>query len=364
MKAIRVGVTGLNVADNPQPGLAVARCLLDAEPGARRVPIGFTYDLQWTAVHAREVFEAVHLVAPPWFDPAAFVHRLAAACRAERVVALLPTLDADVATIACHRLDLQRAGVRTFGPTPEMLARLWRLWRPGVLPRADVSIPGSAAAHTAADVTAIAATFGYPVVLRSLSGETTEVTTPLEAHVLGERFLRWWGAPLVVRPRLDGTDYQVAAVGYRGRVIAAVAAKVLTRGGNGSAWSVVTVGDNKFLAAAGAIIRKTGWTGPLLLEFVQEAWSKRIWLLGASGAFPIWVGAARAAGHNLPGLVLRGALTGRLAGGHRLPPYASGVMLALTSRDEISDISVLAELGTIGRVNGSRAAVLKEAAIG
>lgn len=357
MKPLKIAVTGLNVADYPQPGLSVGRCLLAARPRPQAL-IGLTYDLHWTAAHSRNVFRSVYLVPPPWLDETTFVERILATCREAGVRVLVPSLDADVAALARHRTEMARAGVRTFGPTPDMLARLWGFWRPGPVHRMNLVVPRSAVASDPAEIPAAAAAVGYPLVMRSPSGETAAITSPVEAQVLGWRFLRWWGGPLVLRAQIDGEEYEVAAISLRGSVAGAVAVKILTRGGNGSTWAVVTVGDEDLLSSTQEIIRRLNWTGPLLLKFFKESWSRRLWLGGTSPCFPVWVGAARGVGQNLPARALRAAITGRLVSSRRLSSYETGVMLALTSRDEISDVSALATLSTTGKLalNGHGAA--------
>ena len=344
-----IAVTGLNVADNPQPGLSVGRCLLAGQPGPRAL-VGVTYDINWTAVHASEVFQAVYLVPPPWLDDSAFVEGLLMVCREARLTALVPLLEADVTVLARHRAALATAHVRVIGPTQEMLASMLDFWRSGSGNRMNVLVPRSAVANAPDGIAAAAATVGYPLLLCALSGETATAANFLEAQVIGGRFFRWWGGPLVLRAHVPGEEYQVAAVARGGILIAAVAVKSLAQGGNGSTWAVVTVADNELLRLTRALVRHLHWTGALTLKFVKESWSARVWLVGASSCLPVWVGVTRAVGQNLPALALRAALAGKPAPAQRLPDYKPGVMLALTSRDDISDVSALAMLSTTGKL--------------
>lgn len=344
-----MAVTGLNVGDNPQPGLSVGRCLRASEPGGPAL-LGITYDLQWTGVHHREVFETVHMVPPPWLDEETFVERLLGSCREAGVRAILPCLDADVAVLARHQAEVHRAGVRTFGPSRERLEALWGLWRPVQWELGAVTIPRSAVAYAAYEIPEVAAAFAYPLLLRSAVGEIATVSAPGDARVVGGRFLQWWGGPLVLRECVEGEDYQVGALAHEGTLLAAVGVRVLTRGSNGSTWAVVTVADADLVACTRVILGHVRWTGPVLLEFVKETWSRRVWLMGASPRFPIWVGAARAAGQNLPAMAVEAALKGGVNRARQSTAYEAGLVWAMTSRDEISDVAVLAELGNTGRL--------------
>jgi hypothetical protein len=344
-----IALTGLNVADNPQPGLSVGRCLLAGQPSPRAL-IGITYDLNWTAVHASDVFQTVYLVPPPWLDAAQFVDGLLRVCREARVTGLVPLLEADVTVLARHRAALAAVGLRVIGPTQEMLTSMLDFWRSGPGDRMNVLVPRSAVANAPGGIAAAAASVGYPLLLCALSGETASAASLQEAQVIGGRFFRWWGGPLVLRAHVPGEEYQVAAVARGGILTAAVAVKTLAQGGNGSTWAVVTVADNELLRLTRALVRHLHWTGALTLKFVKESWSARVWLIGSSPCLPVWVGVARAVGQNLPALALRAALAGKPAPAQRLPDYKPGVMLALTSRDEISDVSALAALGTTGKL--------------
>ena len=345
-----MAITGLNVGDNPQPGLSIGRCLRRAGELSGLTLLGITYDLQWTGVHDGEVFEAVHMLPPPWLDEETFVKRLLGTCREAGVRAILPCLDADIAVLARHQDAVHCAGVRTFGPTRETLDALWGLWGSAQLVLGAVTIPRSAVAYAGHEIPRVLGGFAYPLVLRSAVGEIAKVATAAEAHVVGGRFLQWWGGPLVFREWIEGEDYQVVALASKGALLGAVGVKVLTRGSNGSVWAVVTVADADLVACTRAILGHTRWTGPLLLEFVKETWSGRVWLMGTSPRFPVWVEAARAAGQNLPAVAVEMALKGRINRARQPGAYEAGLVWAMTSRDEISDVAVLAELGNTGRV--------------
>src|SRR3972149_225211 len=91
-----VAITGLNAADNPAPGGAVARCLRQV-PEFRGTLIGLTFDHHHTGLYASEIFDKVFVIPAPARGVDAFCRALAEICEANPIQLPTPAPQPDMA---------------------------------------------------------------------------------------------------------------------------------------------------------------------------------------------------------------------------------------------------------------------------
>lgn len=85
-----IAITGVNArAENPGPGMAVARCLVEHPEFKGRV-IGLAYDALDAGLYARQYFSASYLLPYPSSGDEVLMERLMAVHDYEQIDAIIP----------------------------------------------------------------------------------------------------------------------------------------------------------------------------------------------------------------------------------------------------------------------------------
>ena len=118
-----VAITGINARpDNPGPGCAVARCLRHAS-GFRGRIIGLAYATLDAGLYLHESCDSGHLLPYPASGTAALLERLDELLCRDRIDAVLPCLDAELANFIAAEDQLRRRGIRLLLPQRAQLRR-------------------------------------------------------------------------------------------------------------------------------------------------------------------------------------------------------------------------------------------------
>ena len=124
---LTVAITGMNArADNPGPGVAVARCLRDAPQFTGRI-IGLGYDALDPGLYLREYCDSAYLLPYPSAGDEAFMTSLRAIHDSEKIDIILPCLDAELPGMVRLTPQLDEMGIRYFLPRPNSCACATRI---------------------------------------------------------------------------------------------------------------------------------------------------------------------------------------------------------------------------------------------
>jgi carbamoyl-phosphate synthase large subunit len=340
-----VAVTGLNAADNPSPGLTVARALLAAAPPPRLV--GLTHEVLATGVYVNRVWDEVRLLPFPSREEGGYPEALISHCREAGADCLLPTLDIEMPVVAWMADRLAAAGVATLVPPPAALAAAVKSRLPALaahgfrLPRTKpVTGPG--------DLAALARDLGVPFVLKGPVADARPVRTLEEAHVVARRLATSWGFPLLAQECIAGEEFGIAALADRAhRVVGTVVVRKEIRSANGNTWGGTAIADRTLEALAARFAEALGWVGPFELEVIRHP-RRGPFLIEVNPRFPAWIYLAAGAGANLPWAAVR------LARGERVDPLRAhaGTFYARMAWDATSPVERMGALAVEGRVDG------------
>lgn len=304
---LTVAVTGLNSADNPAPGLAVARCLREAYPEVRIIGLG--YDALDTGIHSRDLLDQVFLLPYPSEGELALYERLTEIHARTLFDLVIPTLDSELMGFCSLRRHLRKLGIRTLLPEPEVLqlrskANLAQFCREHDLPHPETEVITSPDGLPAA-----VQKLGLPLVVKGLFHGAALAQSLDEARIRFREMERQWGLPIVLQRHYPGEEYDVVAAADRhGESLGMVAMRKLRVTAKGTAWAGVSVSHPELLELAERALGELGWAGPLEFEFLLGEKDREFRLLEINPRFPSWVYLAAAAGLNLPARVAEVAL--------------------------------------------------------
>ena len=92
---IHVAITGLQMMDNPYPGVSVARSLKESPSFSGKI-IGLSYDLHCTG-NFSPYFDDIFLTPFPWDSETQWLNRIAQIHQKIRLDVIIPTLDSEIA---------------------------------------------------------------------------------------------------------------------------------------------------------------------------------------------------------------------------------------------------------------------------
>jgi carbamoyl-phosphate synthase large subunit len=313
VKSGTVAITGLNAADNPSPGLTVARALRTLAAPPRL--IGLAHEMLATAAYVGGIWEEVRLLPFPTLEEGDYAGSLLTHCRDAGVDCLIPTLDIEVPIVATLTSRLAAAGVATLVPPLEVLAAIAKSQLPRLTAR-GFRVPRTELLAGLHDIPRAGRALGWPFILKGSHADARIVRSDEEARVTATRLAAIWGFPVIAQTFVEGEEFGVAAVAdRRHRVLGTVVVRKEIQTLNGNTWGGVAANDRTLRALAARFAEALGWVGPFELEIIRDP-RRGPFLIEVNPRFPAWVYLSAGAGANLPWTAVC------LARGERAPALA------------------------------------------
>jgi carbamoyl-phosphate synthase large subunit len=345
-----IAVSGLNAADNPAPGVAVARSLREA--GHRGRLVGLAYDSMDAGIYQRDLFDDVYLVPFPSRGSEALLHQLRNVRKDGPLDLVVPTLDSEMELYLTLQSDLKDLGVHSFLPGEEGLAMRAKTRLAEFCRSHGFHVPATEVVHNLETVRDVWDDLcdpdgRQPVYVKGIFYDARKAWTLEQAYAAFVELSARWGLPIILQRGLPGFEYNICCLGDgEGGLVGAVPMRKLGVTDKGKAWSGVTVGDPRLLELAREMIGALKWRGPCELEILCEEGSGRLCLIEINPRFPAWCYLCAGAGQNLPAAQARLALGGPP---EVLPPARSGVIYSRAAVDIICELDVLESLSVTGR---------------
>lgn len=334
--SITVAVTGMNArADNPGPGLAVARCLKASKTPTRVIGLG--YEALDAGLYHRQLVDRGYLLPYPSYGEDALLARLVDLHEREQFEVLIPCLDAEMQSFARLAPTLAGMGIRTFIPNSQQLALRSKDRLPELALSMGISSPKTQAIYQA-NFFAGCQTQGwrYPLMVKGLFYDAKLAYNADEAVAAFHRIAGEWGVPVLAQSWLAGEEINLAGVGDgEGGLAGAVMMKKRALTDKGKGWAGISIHDDELLAAAQRFCAVTKWRGGLELEMLRDD-KGSLHLIEINPRFPAWIYLSAGVGCNLPELVVR------LAMGEKLMPAAptpAGVLFIRYAEEAIVSLA-------------------------
>lgn len=334
---VTVAVTGMNARpDNPGPGVAVSRCLREAEQLGARI-IGFGYDALDPGLYLKQFCDAGYLLPFPTAGAQALLERLTEVHTEQPFDVLIPCLDAELPNVLRIAPQLAALGIRMWLPSEEQLKLRSKERLSELATHARIASPRTRAiTQTEFFQRCEQEGWHFPMVVKGVFYDAYIVHSPAEGVSAFDRIARNWGYPVLVQEHLKGEEYNLTGVGDgEGSLLGAVMMKKTGLTEKGKAWAGITIHDEALLEAAGNLVAATGWRGPLEVEVIKSP-GGNYHLVEINPRFPAWIYLSAGVGGNLPhGLV-------NLALGQAFPDFAPprpGTMFIRYALETIVDLS-------------------------
>lgn len=342
-----LAVTGLISMDNPSPGLAIVKCLKDSGQFQGRC-IGLAFDVLSTGIFAQGLLDEVYLIPPPAEGENPLLERLKEIVRKTCIDVIIPTLDAEMVIYARAKEKLRALGIRLHIPEERQIKVRSKIALPEFAQKHGFNIPKTVTLNSKGQLPTAIDDLGLPLVLKGPFLGCHIANTPEEAEVYFDRLVNSWGFPLLAQKHIVGEEYNIAALtdGER-ELIGAVMMKKIGITGKGKAWAGVTVIDQDFLNLGKKILAKLEWVGPIELEFIKGASSRKFYLVEVNSRFPSWIYLAARAGQNLPLAAFQLAM-GRPT--KTMPPYQTGVVFYRSTQEYIASFDLLKKITIHGEI--------------
>jgi carbamoyl-phosphate synthase large subunit len=346
-RRMRVGVTGLHLGENCQPGPGVVRSLRQAL-GDEVELVGLAYDVFDSALYAPGLDDA-YMIPYPSAGPSVFAERLLEIQAIGGLDVLLPSLDVELPVVQRLAPALAARGIRTCLPSPEALARRTKDQLPALAAAIGIAVPETLPLSDHGALAEAGHQLGFPMVVKGPFYEAEVVHSAAEAATAFDQLAARWGLPLLAQRFVKGEEFDVIALGdgavARGPV--AMRKTVITR--MGKAWGAVTVHDDELLEVARRVVAELRWRGGCEVEMLRGVDDGELYLIEVNPRFPAWVYLATAAGKNLPLGLLRLALDEPLPDYGADGSYRAGVFYVRHAAEAVGDLTDIEALMTSGR---------------
>lgn len=298
---LTVAITGMNArADNPGPGLAVARCLRESANFKGRI-IGLGYDTFDPGLYLTDICDASYLLPYPSAGSEAMIKQIKKIQEHENIDLLIPCLDSELDSIVSLKNKLNELGIQTFIPDKQQLELRNKSRLAELVESLGMKCPRTI---TISDVGFFndchKTNWHFPLVIKGLLYDAKTVFNVSEASAAFMEISRVWGAPVIVQEYIIGDEINLSLVGdgkgdYNGPVM--MRKQAVTN--KGKVWAGVTVYDKNFHELADELIKATKWRGPLELEAMRcNDGSYNI--IEINPRFPAWIYLSCAVENNLP----------------------------------------------------------------
>ena len=304
-KPLTIAVTGMNADHgNPAPGLAVARCLREAFGKDIRI-VGLGYDALDPGLYLPHYCDAGYLLPYPSSGEDALLSRLSSIQEIENIQAIIPCLDAELASMIRLVPRLVDLGIRSYLPTAEQLKvrnkdRLSALAdMAGVNYPQVLSVTNASFFHACQDDG-----WTYPMVVKGLFYDAKVVNNAAEGVAAFRQIAAQWGLPVLVQSYIQGEECNLTALGDgNGAMLGAVMMKKRAVTASGKAWAGVSTFDDTLHQVAAALIAELKWRGPLEVEVMRDK-NGAYHLIEINPRFPAWIYLSYGVGRNLPAILL------------------------------------------------------------
>ncbi len=334
MKNISIGISGINATDNPGPGVAVARSLLETQKPLEI--IGLSYDVHDPGNYMEEIFSNSYLMPYPTCGWEGMLTALKEIKRKSGLDILIPCLDAELPLLIKNKKLLDHIGIQTLLPGEAQFDLRSKDRLPALSDSLGCKHPKTVVVFSLDElVNALNTEIQLPAVVKGRYYKAYIVYNIESAILKGTEIAAEWGFPLLVQEQIHGQEINLIALSdTQGNVCGRVSIKKQLTTQLGKVWTAVTIRDDRLDQLCDRFCKTTGWQGPFELECITN--ENGIYLIEINPRFPAWVYFATAVGVNLPGQLLDLLVNGECK---TITHYPLGKYLVRYSSEFISEIS-------------------------
>jgi len=343
---IKIAVTGLNAIDNPGPGIAVIRGLLESKTFEATI-IGLAYESLEPGIYMHDIIDRTYQIPYPSAGTELLLERLSYIHEKESIDVIIPNFDAELYSFIKLEWKLKNMGIHTFLPSLEQFEERLKINLPEFGEKYDINVPKSEAIYSITDFYKHKSKFEWPIVVKGVHYDAKIAYNEEQLQSHFNNISAKWGLPIIIQEFAHGSEYNVTGVGDgNGNTIAAVPMRKQYITDKGKAWGGIAITDKKLLELTDHFIKQTKWKGGFELELMKNKEGK-FYLLEINPRIPAWVYLAVGVGQNIPEIITNLAL------GIDVKPvttFKAGKMFIRYSWEMIVDLTEFEEISTSGEL--------------
>ena len=311
-----IAVTGINAhAENPGPGMAVARCIKE-HPEFRGRLIGLAYDALDAGLYAHDYFQASYLIPYPSSGDQALMERIISIHEEEKIDVIIPCLDSEMQNFISLSERLQTLKIKMLIPSRKQFTMRAKDHLLDLCRSAGINVPATRiisdpkffeqSTDSDKDCVGNSNCFQYPLVVKGIFYDAYVVNNAIEAKIAFSKIVQKWGYPALVQQLIKGDELNCAGLGDgQGNLAGHVTMRKRALTEKGKAWAGVTIIDEAMLETAAKLVSALRWRGPLEVEAIRGQSDGRIYLIEINPRFPSWIYLSQAVERNLPVALLK-----------------------------------------------------------
>lgn len=343
---IKIAVTGLNAIDNPGPGVAVIRGLLEAKSFEATI-IGLAYESLEPGIYMHDIVDRTYQIPYPTSGTDLLMERLAYINEKESLDVIIPNFDAELFSFIKLAPKLKNLGINMFMPTLEQFEERLKVNLPKFGKKYNINVPKSESIYSVSDFKKYKDDFDWPIVVKGKHYDAKIAYNKEQLQTHFNKISAKWGLPIIIQEFAHGSEYNVTGVGDgNGNTLSAVPMRKQYITDIGKAWGGIAITDNKLLDLTHHFIKKTKWRGAFELELMKDK-NGEFYLLEINPRIPAWVYLAVGVGQNIPEIIVNLAL------GNNVDPittFKAGKMFIRYSWEMIVDLKEFEEISTTGEL--------------
>ena len=343
---IKIAVTGLNAIDNPGPGVAVIRGLLEAKSFEATI-IGLAYESLEPGIYMHDLVDKTYQIPYPSAGTELLLERLEYINDQESIDVIIPNFDAELFSFIKLEAKLKALGIHTFLPTPEQFEERLKTNLPDFGKKYDIDVPKSETIYSLSDFNKISSDYDWPVVVKGKYYDAGIAYNFEQVQMYFNKISAKWGLPIIIQEFAHGTEFNVTGVGDgNGNAISIVPMRKQYITDIGKAWGGIAITDQKLIDLTKHFIKETNWRGGFELELMKNKEGK-FYLLEINPRIPAWVYLAVGVGQNIPEMITNLALGKEVA---PVTKFEAGKMFIRYSWDMIVDLEEFEKISTTGEL--------------
>ncbi len=288
---MKIAISGLNNTDNPSPGVAVAKSVVDEYS-----LIGLSYDPNEPGIY-QEIFEKVYLMPYPSLGYEEFKKRIIEIKQKSNIDIIIPNLDVELPLYIKYQKDIEKLGIKTYLPSFKCFEIREKRKLPELSKKIGVKHPKTVEIVSLDDLIKTTKDFNFPIMIKGNYYKAYKAQNLDEAIEYFYKISNEWGFPLLVQEVIDGNEINFAGIGDGEKLISGVGIKKLTVTDLGKVWSAVSIKNENLFNVSKKFVELVGWRGAFEFEAISKG--KEIYLIEINPRFPAWIYFATMLGINL-----------------------------------------------------------------
>lgn len=344
MKKLCVGITGLDVSDNPMSGLGIAKCLKLSKDIK---VIGISYDPFSSGCYSRDIFDEVYLINNPLQKKDKILEDIIRLKEKNGLQVIIPSIPWEIPIFSELKNRLNRRRINMLIPKMDNIVNTLDPKVTFFASGTQVRIPTYTFIHDRRGLAEKVSSLRFPLILKSVT-ENYTVFDINEAEVFVYSHFRYRDNPLCIQEYVNGEEYSVAALADENNKLSGIViVKKLVVTDQGTPWIVVSVCDKELVTFTEKFINYFKFIGPLELRFIRESTSGLYNLIKLHPCFPSWIYLAAKVEQNLPLKAIKLAMGENVKATVK---YNTGYMYVRNAEDIVFDIQTLFSLSKSGRL--------------